>query len=494
MKISFLKKQKVFVSIVFFLGVITIFASYAPNELNSILLKIKNFIFDYFAWSYVLFTSFFLFMLLYLVFSKYGTIVLGDSTSKPEFSFLTWLSMLFSAGMGIGLMYFGVAEPIMHFSSPISNGKAENALLHTLFHWALHPWAIYGVLALIISFFSYKQNLPLSLKSILFPIFKNRINGALGVFVDIITILAIVFGLITTFALGSSQLNSGLLYLGILDSANLSTQFSIILTVSIIACISSFTGINSGVRKLSNLNFFLALFLLAVFIYFSGKIVFLFLLENFGYYLNNLFKLSFSTFAYDGQHAEWFKSWTLFYWAWWVSWAPFVALFIARISKGRTIREFILGVLIAPSLLALLWFTVFGNTAISIDVMNNGVLSAFSKSPDILLFKFFEFFPLSTPITVVSMMIIFLFFITSIDSGILVLNHLTFGQSDRVSYIQSLFWVSVFVFLTTVLLMTGGINAIQNLVIIIALPLLFFMFFSCLLFLFTLIKNEFKRE
>lgn len=489
MKISFLKKQKAFVSIVFFLSIITIFASYAPNELNSVLLKIKDVIFDYFAWSYVLFTSFFLFMLLYLVFSKYGAIVLGDATSKPEFSFLTWLSMLFSAGMGIGLMYFGVAEPIIHFSSPISDGKAENALLHTIFHWALHPWAIYGVLALIISFFSYKQNLPLSLKSILFPIFKNRIHGNLGVFVDIMTILAIVFGLITTFALGSSQLNSGLVYLGIIDSANLSTQFSIILTISIIACISSFTGINSGVRKLSNLNFFLALFLLGVFIYFSGKVVFLFLVENFGYYINNLLKLSFSTFAYDGQHTEWFKNWTLFYWAWWVSWAPFVALFIARISKGRTIREFILGVLIAPSLLALLWFTVFGNTAISIDGTNNGILSTLSKNPDILLFKFFEFFPLSTPITVLSVIIIFLFFITSIDSGILVLNRLTFGQSDKVSYIQSLFWVSIFVFLTMVLLMTGGINAIQSLVIIIALPLLFFMFFSCLIFLFSLIKK-----
>lgn len=489
MKISFLEKQKIFIIIVFLLGVITIFASYAPNELNLILTQIKDFIFDYFAWSYILFTSFFLFMLLYLVFSKYGTIVLGEPTSKPEFSFLTWLSMLFSAGMGIGLMYFGVAEPIIHFSSPISGGKAENALLHTIFHWALHPWAIYGVLALIISFFSYKQNLPLSLKSILFPIFRNRIYGNLGICVDIITILAIVFGLITTFALGASQLNSGLVYLGVIDSIGLGSQFSIIFIISIIACISSFTGINSGVRKLSNLNFFLALFLLSFFIYYSGKTVFLFLLENFGYYLTNLVKLSFSTFVYDGKYTEWFKNWTLFYWAWWISWAPFVALFIARISKGRTIREFIFGVLVAPSLLALIWFTVFGNTAISIDGINNGILSTFNKNPDILLFKFFEFFPLSTPITILSVVIIFLFFITSIDSGILVLNRLTFGQSDKISYFQSLFWISIFVLLTTILLMTGGINAIQNLVIIIALPLLFYIFFSCLVLLFTLIKK-----
>lgn len=484
-----LARQKVFFPIIFFLVLITLFASFFPVELNSILLRIQNFIFDYFSWSYVSFTAFFLFFLIYLSVSKYGNMILGDTDSKPEFSFFTWLSMLFSAGMGIGLMYFGVAEPIIHLSSPISDGQPQKALLYTLFHWSLHPWAIYAVLALVISFLSYRLNLPLSLKSILYPVFKNKIHGYLGVLIDVIIVLAIFFGLIITFALGSAQLNSGLVYLGILNKADLNMQFSLMLIISLIASVSSLTGVHSGVKKLSKLNFLLSCIFLCIFIGLIGKTIILVFIENIGNYLNNLLRLSFNTFSYEKEHTEWFKNWTVFYWAWWVSWAPFVALFIARISKGRTIREFVYGVLFVPSLLAILWFTVFGNTAIDINADNHGVLIIFSKSPDVLLFKFFEFFPFSAWLGGLATFIIFLFFITSVDSGILVLNRLTFSQNDKISWLQSIFWVCIFVLITYTLLATGGIAAIQSLVMVIALPLLFFMLLSCFIFLWVLRNN-----
>lgn len=476
-------KKKTFFVTGLILGCVIICALLFPTHTNIELIRLKNIIFDYFSWIYVLFTAFFLFFLLCLSFSKYGDLVLGSSEVKPEFSFFTWLAMLFSTGMGVGFMYFGVSEPILHLSSPVSDGEPKKALLYTIFHWALHPWAIYGSLALILAYCSHKLNLPLSLRSILFPLLGNKIHGRVGRLVDIITVLAIVFGIITTFGLGAMQLNGGLKHLGLVNSISLDIQISCIIFVCFLGCASAISGVRSGMRFLSNLNL-MVVFILLMFFMFLGdtKLLISLILDNLGNYLNNILNLSFNTFSYEKESITWFKDWTVFYWAWWVSWAPFVSLFIARISKGRTLREFVFGVLVAPSLLSILWFTIFGNSAIEIDIKYGGVLTKLSENPEILLFQFFEYYPYPFVISCIAIAVIMLFFITSVDSGILVLSNLLFFTQKRVSYSQGVFWMLVFISITSSLLYSGGISAIQVMTIIMALPLLMYIMLACVLF------------
>jgi len=385
-------------------------------------------------------------------------------------------------------MYFGVAEPMMHMASPITDNNIEkNAMLYTFFHWGVHPWAIYGVMALALAFFGYRYRLPLSLRSTFYPLLKEKIHGPIGHVIDSIGLLATVFGIVTTLGFSAIQLNSGLHNIGLMADIGFEQQSLIIVVVTTVAILSAISGVGKGVRRLSEMNLLLALGLL-VFILFTGPTVKLLssFAENTGYYISHLAEISFKTFAYDTEHQGWFTGWTILYWAWWASWAPFVGLFIARISRGRTVREFVMGVLIVPTLFTLLWFTVFGNSGFYANEVAQGALAKLTSTPEILLFKFLEYFPLSSLSSIVAMLILALFFVTSADSGIIVLNNIASGGSSKpVPKWQSILWGVILIVMAIALLRTNGLGAVQAVTLIVALPFVLIMTGMC----FSLIRG-----
>ncbi|MDH2924434.1 choline/glycine/proline betaine transport protein [Nicoletella semolina] len=457
-----------------------------PTETQAVLDAAKASIFDYFSWYYVFICSIFLFFLIILSVSNLGNIKLGTNEEEPEFSFLSWLAMLFAAGMGVGLMFFGVAEPLSHYISPITTGtneqQAQQALLHTVFHWGMHAWAIYGVIALALAYFGFRYKLPLALRSCFYPLLKERINGRMGDFIDIMALVATLFGIITTLGFGSSQLGAGLVEMGWLDENHLGLQTIVIVVVMTLAVFSAISGVGKGVKILSEANLVLAICLLA-FVLIAGPTLYLLsaFSDNIGTYLSNLVKMSFKTFAYEQENVAWFNGWTVLYWAWWCSWAPFVGLFIARISRGRTIREFVFGVLALPSLFGILWFTVFGNSAIWLELNEaQGALSQFVSSPETLLFKFLNYFPLSTLTGVLALVSIALFFITSADSGIYVLNNIASRDKSLTSPSwQALMWGVLMSAVAITLLSSGGLANLQTMTLITALPFSILMGVMC---------------
>lgn len=458
----------------------------APDQTQALLNQAKAGIFANFSWFYVLVFSVFLGFLLILSVSSLGNIKLGSDEEEPEFSFLSWLAMLFAAGMGVGLMFFGVAEPLTHYLSEITSGAAEHrqqeALLHTLFHWGIHAWAVYGTIALALAYFGFRYKLPLALRSCFYPLLKDRINGKVGDFIDIMALLATLFGIITTLGFGASQLGAGLHQMGWVSENTFTLQIIVIAVVMSLAVFSAISGVGKGVKMLSELNLTLA-FLLLIFVLVTGPTLYLLsaFSDNIGTYLSNLVQLSFKTYAYEQEHTAWFSGWTVLYWAWWCSWAPFVGLFIARISKGRTIREFIFGVLVIPSLFGILWFTVFGNTAIWLnDGEAAGALGQMISSPETLLFKFLDYLPLPTMSGLVSLIVISLFFITSADSGIYVLNNIASRDKSLVSHNwQTVMWGVLMSIVAIVLMQSGGLANLQAMTLMVALPFAVLMLVMC---------------
>ena len=458
-----------------------------PQQTESVLSSIKQGIFTHFSWFYVLAFSIFICFLIILSVSSVGSIRLGANEEDPEFSFFSWIAMLFAAGMGVGLMFFGVAEPLSHFSSNITIGgiehKEKEAILFTLFHWGIHAWGVYAVIALALAYFGFRYKLPLALRSCFYPLLKERINGKMGDFIDIIALIATLFGIITTLGFGASQLGAGLESIGVLSSNSFNAQIVIIITVMIIAVLSAVSGVGKGVKMLSEINLFLAIFLL-LFVLIAGPTLYLLsaFSDNLGTYFSNVVNLSFKTYVYETSNMSWFTGWTILYWAWWCSWAPFVGLFIARISRGRTIREFIFGVLAVPSLFCILWFTVFGNTAIWIDMHQaNGLLSSMVGSPEKLLFKFFTYLPWPLLTGGVALVVISLFFVTSADSGIYVLNNIASRDKSLDSpKWQAAMWGIIMMIISIVLLGAGGLGALQTMTLIVALPFAMMMLVMCL--------------
>ncbi|BFU65094.1 MULTISPECIES: BCCT family transporter [Rodentibacter] len=458
----------------------------APEQTQSLLNQTKVGIFTHFSWFYILTFSIFLSFLFILSVSSLGNIKLGNDEEEPEFGFLSWLAMLFAAGMGVGLMFFGVAEPLTHYLSEITTGapehKQQEALLHTLFHWGIHAWAVYGMIALALAYFGFRYKLPLALRSCFYPLLKDRINGKIGDIIDIMALLATLFGIITTLGFGASQLGAGLHQIGWISENNFSLQIIVIVVVMSLAIFSAISGVGKGVKMLSELNLSLA-FLLLIFVLLTGPTLYLLsaFSDNIGTYLGNLVQLSFKTYIYEQEHTDWFSGWTILYWAWWCSWAPFVGLFIARISKGRTIREFIFGVLVIPSLFGILWFTVFGNTAIWLnDGLAVGSLGEMISSPEILLFKFLNYLPLPTITGLVSLIIIALFFITSADSGIYVLNNIASRDKSITSpRWQAVMWGVLMSVVAIALMQSGGLANLQTMTLIVALPFALLMLVMC---------------
>ena len=488
---KFMEKQTSFNPLVigatlFFVVLLVAMILIAPEQTQTLLNAAKSGIFANFSWFYVLAFSVFLGFLVILSVSSLGNIKLGNDEEEPEFGFLSWLAMLFAAGMGVGLMFFGVAEPLTHYLSDITTGSAEHkqqeALLHTLFHWGIHAWAVYGTIALALAYFGFRYKLPLALRSCFYPLLKERINGKLGDLIDIMALLATLFGVITTLGFGASQLGAGLHQLGWISENSFSLQVVVIAVVMSLAIFSAISGVGKGVKILSELNLTLA-FCLLIFVLVVGPTLYLLsaFSDNIGTYLSNLVQLSFKTYVYEQEHTGWFSGWTILYWAWWCSWAPFVGLFIARISKGRTIREFIFGVLVIPSMFGILWFTVFGNTAIWLnDGEAAGTLGQMISSPETLLFKFLDYLPLSGVTGLVSLVVISLFFITSADSGIYVLNNIASrDKSLAAPRWQAVMWGVLMSVVAIVLMQSGGLANLQAMTLLVALPFAMLMLLMC---------------
>lgn len=463
-----------------------------PSQTEHYLSIVKNSLFQNFNWLYVLVVTLFVFFLLFLFISKYGNIKLGPNDAKPEFSFFSWVSMLFAAGMGIGLMYFSVAEPISHYADASLGNlsvqqRAKDAQLYTFFHWGIHAWAIYGVVGLSLAYFTYRYRLPLSLRSCFYPILKDKINGRAGDIVDMFALCSTFFGITTTLGFGVMQLCAGLVHIGLLPEVNFFYQVIIVLVIMAISILSATSGVTKGVKYLSQLNIIAAVLLL-LFVLLCGPTTFLFgsLSEGIGYYINAFFSLTFNTHAYEPQRQEWFFNWTILYWAWWISWSPYVGLFIAKISRGRTIREFIGAVLLIPTLFNFLWMTFFGNSAIWLDQHEaQGNISAMVNQADLLLFKFFEYFPLSDIVSIFSLFIIFIFFVTSADSGIYVMNNISSNNAEHSPKWQLSFWGGMLAIVSLILLNAGGLQSLQTMTLITALPFAIIM----LLFCYSLIRG-----
>lgn len=481
--ISLLNKLKashintpVFLSASSIILAIMLFAVINPQLADQSFKSLQNNIIENASWYYVLTVAIILLTTIYLGISRFGLIKLGPDHSKPQYSNISWFAMLFSAGMGIGLMFFGVAEPIMHFlSPPIGEGNtiqaAREAMKLTFFHWGLHAWAIYAIVALILAFFSYRHNLPLTLRSALYPLIGDKIYGPMGHAVDIFAVVGTLFGVATSLGYGVLQVNTGLNHLFSSVPVNITTQVILIIIVTSIATLSVVSGLDKGVKLLSEINLGLAAILM-LFVLFAGSTVFLLqaLVQNTGYYASNIISMTFNLYAYN--KTDWFGGWTILYWGWWISWAPFVGLFIAKISRGRTIREFILGVLLVPTGFTFMWMTFFGNSSIDI-ILNQGIHKlgeVVSADVSLALFAFLEQLPFSTFFTYVALLMVIVFFVTSADSGALVMDMLcAYGEGSKgVAY--RVYWSAGAGLVAIVLLLAGGLGALQTMTIASALP------------------------
>lgn len=469
-----------------FIALIAVICIVAPDWTQSVLNDAKAFVFQYFSWFYILIVSLFLMFLLLLAMSSLGDIRLGSNEEEPEFPFLSWLAMLFAAGMGVGLMFFGVAEPLTHALHPLhdinATENAKNALLYTSFHWGIHAWAIYGLIALALAYFGFRYKLPLSLRSTFYPLLKDKINGPFGHAIDIVALCATLFGIITTLGYGAMQLTAGLHEVGLVSSDGFGTKMAVIIVVVSIAVLSAISGVGKGVRRLSEINLVLAIGLM-LFVLFAGPTLYLLsaFSDNVGYYFSNLVSLSFNTFAYDPENTGWFTGWTILYWAWWFSWAPFVGLFIARISRGRTIREFVFGVLILPAVFNLIWFTIFGNSGIWVnELLAQGALGELTSAPEKLLFAFLDYLPASGLTSIAALTILSLFFITSADSGIFVLNNIASANKNKaVPRWQCIMWGVIMSVVAIALLNSDGLGALQAMTLVVSLPFSVIMVLMC---------------
>ncbi|MCK7592739.1 BCCT family transporter [Pseudomarimonas salicorniae] len=456
----------------------------APEASEALFKAVQAWVVESAGWFYVLAVAGFLVFVVVLAFSGYGRIKLGRDHSEPDYSYGSWFAMLFSAGMGIGLMFFGVAEPVMHFTSPPvgeagSVEAARQAMRITFFHWGIHAWAIYAVVALSLAYFAFRHDLPLTIRSAFYPLIGERIHGPIGHAVDVFAVLGTLFGVATSLGFGVIQVNAGLNYLfGV--PVGIGVQVALIAGITAIATLSVGLGLDGGIRRISELNMILAVALL-VFVLVAGPTIFLLqtLVQNTGMYLSSLVELTFNLYAY--QPSGWIGGWTLFYWGWWIAWSPFVGMFIARVSRGRTIREFVIGVLLVPMGFTFAWMTFFGDTALHM-LMERGLTDladAVAADSSVALFKFLEYLPLSGIVSLVATVLVITFFVTSSDSGSLVVDMLTSGGAEDSPLWQRIFWAVLEGLIAAVLLLAGGLSALQTATIASALPFTVVMVLMC---------------
>ena len=448
----------------------------SPDAAGSLFSSINGWIRDTVGWFFALSVSLLLLISLCVAFSSLGHIRLGPDHASPDYSFESWFAMLFSAGMGIGLLFFGVAEPVMHYVDPPEGTgetwqSARTAMELSFFHWGLHAWAIYVVVGMALAYFCFRVGLPLTIRSALYPIIGDRIYGPIGHVVDVFAVIGTLFGVATSLGFGVAQINAGLAYLFDLPTGT-RVQIVLIALITAAATLSVVSGLDRGIKRLSELNMILAVLLLITVIA-AGPTLLIFnsYVENIGNYLQAIFARSLDLKVYEGDDG-WLGAWTIFYWGWWVSWSPFVGMFIARISRGRTIREFVLGVLLVPSLVSFLWFTAFGNSALFLELAGNGagIAAAVSDNMPVALFKFLENLPLAQVTSFVAVILVITFFVTSSDSGSLVIDIITVGGKTETAVWQRVFWAVLEGAVAAILLLAGGLGALQTAAIASALP------------------------
>ncbi|MFA1818798.1 BCCT family transporter [Virgibacillus oceani] len=470
------KVSSVFYITISLVIVAVILGAIFPDQFEQVTSLTNIFLSTNFGWYYMwLFSAIILFSLI-VAFSPYGKIKLGKKNEKPEFSTISWIAMLFSAGLGIGLVFYGAAEPLYHFvtDAPIADPGSDEAfkqsLSFTFFHWGIHGWSMYGFIALALAFSQFRKGEPGLISATLKPLFGDKMDGPFGITIDVLATFATVFGVATSLGFGASQINGGLDHLFGIE-VGFTAQFFIILIVTVLFLISAWTGLSKGIKYLSNTNLVLALLLLiTVIITGPTLLIFNMFTDAFGTYLQNIVQLSFRTAPLGSDNRGWLDAWTVFYWAWWISWGPFVGMFIARVSRGRTIRQFILGVILAPTLLVSIWFAAFGTTAGNIQ--NSGVdLSQYVT--ELVLFNMFDHLPMSFLLSMIAILLIISYFITSADSATFVLGmQATRGSLSPPNSVK-IVWGLAQSSIALILLYVGGLTALQNTIIAVALPFSF---------------------
>ncbi len=466
------------VTSVLFLSIFILLTLMFREQAASICDSLLGWVSGGFGWFFILAANVFIGAALFFAFSRFGRIRIGGKDAQPEFPTIAWYAMLLSAGMGIGLMFWSVGEPMFHYASPSpmfgevqaeTPAAAQAAMGVTYFHWGLHPWAIYAVVGLGLAFFAYNRGLPLTIRSIFHPLLGDKIYGFWGNVIDVLSVLATLAGLATSLGLGVQQVNAGLNYLtGLPMGAEV--QVGLIAVITLFATLSVMAGLDGGVKRLSEWNMGLA-GLLMLFLLIAGPTIYILsgFTQNLGFYIKEFAELSLWTETF--RESNWQGSWTVFYWAWWISWSPFVGMFIARISKGRSVREFILGVMIVPTLLSFLWMSVFGGSALWLQSSGTGdVLAAVNADVSTALFAMLEFFPLTIVLSIIGIILVTVFFVTSSDSGSLVVDHLTSGGKLDSPVPQRVFWAVMEGVIAGVLLLGGGLSTLQTAAITTGLP------------------------
>ena len=441
------------------------------------------------GWFYILLLNILFFFALFLGYGRFSSIVIGGKNAKPDFSLKSWFAMLFSAGMGIGLLFWSVAEPISHYNNNPLIGdtstvveRAKSAMSLTFLHWGIHVWALYAVVALALAYFTFNRNLPLTIRSLFQPLLGKAIYGKWGDTIDVISVVATLFGLATSLGLGVQQVNAGLEYLFGIENSVL-IQIILIVLITAAATMSLVFGLDKGIKIVSEWNMRFAILLL-VFMLLVGPTVFLLkaFIQNIGHYTTVFFEQGMWTEAYQSvvNKESWQSTWTIFYWGWWISWSPFVGIFIARISKGRTFREFINGVLLVPTLLTFLWMTVFGGSAIYQELLGNHAISdAVNTNISTSIYYLLEQYPLASISSGLAIILVIGFFITSSDSGSFVVDTLTSGGRHDAPKGQKIFWASLEGAIAGVLLIGGGLVALQTASLLIALPFAVLLLLIC---------------
>jgi len=466
---------------------VVIWAIFAKTNFENSANALLNFITNNFGWLYLISMLIFVIFALYLAFSKFGRIKLGPDDAKPDFSNASWFAMLFGAGMGIGLVFWGVAEPISHFVAPsgIEPGSVEaaNFAMNASFvHWGIHPWANYSIIGLALAYFQFRQNRPGLVSSIFEPLIgEEGVKGPIGKFIDILAVIATVAGVATSLGIGTLQINSGLNYLFAIPENQL-VQVLIITVITIIFIWTAVSGIEKGIKLISDVNLLLAFGILILSI-FVGPMVKMMnsLIGSLGQYVNTFIQQSLYIEPYGDN--SWVNNWRIFYWAWWIAWAPFVGTFIARISRGRTIREFVLGVIVAPSIASFIWFAVFG--ILGIDLLFSGkedldVLKTIAAVPETALFAVMKHYALGSVISFIALVLLGTFFITSANSATFVLGMMTSGGDLNPSNTKKIVWGVIQSLLAASLLLAGGLKPLQIASVAAAFPFIFVMIFACI--------------
>ncbi|MBZ9538426.1 BCCT family transporter [Modicisalibacter tunisiensis] len=468
-----------------------------PDQMGPIFNGARQWLTSHLSWLFLLSANIFVIVSVALIFTPLGRVRIGGAHAKPDFSYAGWFAMLFAAGMGIGLMFYGVSEPMTHFGTSLGGTSVENGvrtdwaplgaaqgdeqgaialgMSATIFHWGLHPWGIYAVVALALALFAYNKGLPLTMRSIFYPILGERVWGWPGHLIDILAVFATLFGLATSLGIGASQASAGLHYL--FDTPNNNVAMVIlIMGITLVALGSVVLGVDKGVQRLSQLNMVLA-FLLLAFVIFVGPTLAIAtgFFENLGSYLKNLPALS---NPFGREDVNFVQGWTAFYWAWWISWSPFVGMFIARVSRGRTVREFLIAVLLVPSLVSVLWMTAFGTTAIH-QVIADGFEGVKNAALELQLFVMLGQLPLTGITSFIGIILVMVFFITSSDSGSLVIDSITAGGKVDAPKPQRIFWALIEGAIAIALLLGGGLSALQAAVISTGLPFTLVLLAAC---------------